>query len=241
VACSKKDDKVSDKELTVSIAASLQEPMKQIGDEFFKESGIKINYNIGGSGTLEKQIVSGAPVDIFFSANTKYIEDLVHSNLVDKEYVYPLLKNSLVVIGSNDLKIKINTLDDLKNLDGKIGIGDVNTVPAGQYAKQSLEYLNLWNSLENKMIFSKSVSNVKSYVERGETSVGFVYKTDAENLEHSKVLYDIPSEYHTPIEYEACILKDSKSKKLSEEFIEYLKSPEVLKIFESYGFKGSVK
>lgn len=58
VACSKGES--SDKELTVSIAASLQEPMKQISNDFFKEKGIKINYNIGGSGTLKKQIISGA-------------------------------------------------------------------------------------------------------------------------------------------------------------------------------------
>ncbi|MGL5822774.1 MAG: molybdate ABC transporter substrate-binding protein [Sarcina sp.] len=241
LACTKNTNNVNNKTLTVSIAASLQAPMKEIGDNFTKKTNIKINYNIGGSGTLKKQILNGAPSDIFFSANTQYVEDLVHNNLVNKDSVYPLLSNSLVLIGANNLKTKITSLDDLKNLNAKIGIGDINTVPAGQYAKESLDHLNLWNTLSDKMIFCKSVSAVKNYVESGETPVGFVYKTDALKLKDSKIIYEIPNNYHKPIQYEACIIESSKDKTASKEFIDYLKSPEAIKIFESYGFKGSIQ
>ncbi|MGL4741248.1 MAG: molybdate ABC transporter substrate-binding protein [Sarcina sp.] len=241
LACSKTNSATKDQSLTVSIAASLQGPMQEIGDNFSKKTNIKINYNIGGSGTLKKQIVNGAPCDIFFSANTQYVEDLVHNNLVNKNSVFPMLNNSLVLIGPNDLKTNITSLEDLKNINGKIGIGDINTVPAGQYAKQSLDHLNLWNSLNDKMIFCKSVSSVKNYVESGETTVGFVYKTDALKLKNSKIIYEIPNDYHKAIQYEACILETSENKNTSKEFIDYLKSPEAIKIFESYGFKGSAK
>lgn len=230
------DKKTEDKSLTVSIAASLKEPMKEIGDKFEKENGVKIQFNVGGSGTLKKQIVDGASVDVFISANTKYAEELVKEDYVKKDDSKKLLNNELVLIGSKDFKGDIKSLNDLKNIDGKIAIGELNTVPAGQYAKQSLEKLGIYDSLKDKLIFAKSVTNVKTYVENGETELGFVYKTDAMNLKSSKIVYTVPNNYHKPIVYELCILKDSKELDLSKKFSDYLKSDESKKIFEKYGF-----
>lgn len=232
--CSEK--KAEDKSLTVSIAASLKDPMKEIGDNFEKEKGVKIQFNIGGSGTLKKQIVDGASVDLFISANIKYVDELIKENYVKKDDSKKLLNNELVLIESKDFKGNIKSLNDLKNIDGKIAIGELSTVPAGQYAKESLDKLGMYDLLKDKLIFAKSVSNVKTYVENGETELGFVYKTDAMNLRNSKIAYTVPNNYHKPIEYELCILKDSKELDLSKEFSDYLKSDESNKIFEKYGF-----
>lgn len=232
VGCGNKKEET----LTVSIAASLQKPMEKIAENFEKESGIKVQYNVGGSGTLKKQIVDGADVDLFLSANTKYVSELEEEGLTSKEDTSKLLTNSLVLIEGNNVSKKISSLDDLKEIDGKIAIGEISTVPAGQYAKQTLDKLGLYDTLKDKLVFARSVTNVKTYVENGEADFGFVYKTDAMDLKNSKIAYDIPNEYHDPIEYELCILKNSKSVENSKKFIDFLKNEESKKIFVEYGF-----
>ncbi|MGG7076676.1 molybdate ABC transporter substrate-binding protein [Clostridium sardiniense] len=235
VGCGSKKES-ENKEITVSIAASLQKPMDKIKDEFQKESGIKVNYNSGGSGTLKKQITEGANVDIFFSANTKYANELVDEGLVKKDETYNFLRNSLVLIGNKDNEKKIDNLDELKNVKGKIGVGEVSTVPAGQYTKQTLDNLKLWDSLKDKFIYAKSVTNVVNYVESGDVDYGFVYKTDAMNLKDSKIVYEIPNDYHKMIEYSLCLLKDSKNIDESKKFIDFLKGDKAKEIFKEYGF-----
>lgn len=118
-----------EKTLTVSIAASLQKPMEKIASNFEKENGVKIQYNVGGSGTLKKQISDGADVDLFFSANTKYAKELIDEGLVNKDESYKILNNQLVLIENNDYNKPINSLEDLKNVEGKIAIGEISTVP----------------------------------------------------------------------------------------------------------------
>lgn len=228
--------KSENKEITVSIAASLQKPMDKIKEEFQRESGIKVNYNSGGSGTLKKQISEGANVDMFFSADSKYADELVNEGLVNKDEVYNFLTNSLVLIGNKNNEKNIDHLDQLKDVKDKIGVGEVSTVPAGEYTKQTLDNLKLWDFLKDKFIYAKSVTNVVNYVEGGDVEYGFVYKTDAMNLKGSKIVYEIPNDYHKSIEYSLCLLKDSKNIDESKKFIDFLKSDESKKIFKEYGF-----
>ncbi|EJT5938687.1 TPA: molybdate ABC transporter substrate-binding protein [Clostridium perfringens] len=226
-----------EKTLTVSIAASLQKPMEKIAANFEKENGVKIQYNVGGSGTLKKQISDGADVDLFFSANTKYAKELIDEGLVNKDESYKILNNQLVLIENNDYNKPINSLEGLKNVEGKIAIGEISTVPAGQYAKESLEKVGDYKDIEDKLVFARSVTNVKTYVENGEANLGFVYKTDTLDLKNSKIVYEVPNDYHKPIEYELCLLKNSKNNKEAKKLIEYLKGEESKKIFSEYGFE----
>ena len=231
-----KEEKKESKQITVSIAASLQKPMDKIKEEFKKETGIDVNYNTGGSGTLKKQISQGANVDIFFSANTKYANELVKEGLVNKDNTYNFLTNSLVLIGGKDENKKINSLDDLKNVSKKIAIGEISTVPAGQYAKQTLDKLKLWDALKGKFVYAKSVNNVVNYVDSGDAAYGFVYKTDAMKARNSKIVYEVPNKYHKKIEYVLCLLKNTKNKAESEKFVEFLKGDKSKNIFKEYGF-----
>lgn len=236
IGCDKKGNDNDNKELTVSIAASLKEPMDIIGDNFTKETGIKVNFNSGSSGTLEKQIQNGAKVDVFFSASKKYSDDLLNSGAIYENSVENILTNSLVVIGNKDIK----SLNDLENVSGKIAIGEINTVPAGTYAKESLDYYKLYNKLENKFVYGKNVTNVKEYVESGNAEYGFVYKSDAINLKNSKIVYEIKNESHKKIEYTVSILKDSRNINEGKKFLQYLNSDKSMEIFEEYGFKRNI-
>lgn len=232
VGCNKKEE---NKEITVSIAASLKDPMEKIGENFTKETGVQVKYNIGGSGTLQKQILNGANVNMFFSANKEYSEDLVKKGYVYENKIETILTNFLVIVGNEPLK----TLDDLKSATGKIAIGEINTVPAGMYAKESLDYYKLYNSVKDKLVYGKSVKSALEYVESGNAEYGFVYKTDALNLKHAKIVYEINNSSHQKIEYTLSIMKENNNLEDSKKFLDYLKSAKAKEVFKSYGFSVS--
>lgn len=232
-----KEEKV---EINISVAASLVEPMNKIIEEYKKENNIEINMNSGGSGTLKKQISQGADIGIFFSANEKYIDELIEEKLVLKEEKLNPVGNSLVLIKSNISKEKVNEISDLGNIKGKIAVGEVSTVPAGEYAKEALVNINLWESIKDNIVYCKSVSAVKTYVEKGEVDYGFVYKSDAIDLKNSSVVSEVLEKYHSNISYSLAPIYGYKYKEECELFIEFINSPKGKSILEKYGFKITI-
>lgn len=219
------------KEITISAAASLKEVMNEIILEFEKENkDIKININLGGSGALKNQIISGAPVDIVFFASQKDLKDLDEKGMIEKNYNEDILKNRMVIAG----KEKIEDLSEIKN--HKIAIGTPETVPAGKYAKEVLNNSNLWNEVQNNIVFSKDVRSAMQYVEIDEVDYAFIYKTDAKIMKNGIISFIVPETLHKPIIYSYGIIKDKNSKEVIK-FYEFLKSEYSQSLYEKYNFE----
>ena len=223
--------------LTISAAASLKKSLDTIVENYKKEHpDITINVNYGGSGALEKQIIGGAAADIFISAAKKNMDNLEKENLIIKETRKDLLKNTLVLIAPNTQKDTLKSSKELKNT-GKIALGEEKTVPAGKYGKQTLEKLNLWNDIQNKVVYQKDVTAVLNIVELGEVDAGIVYLTDAKKLKNAFIVEEFSQDLHDPIVYPAAIISSTKNKEQAEQFLKYLEDPASKKIFEDAGFK----
>jgi molybdate transport system substrate-binding protein len=223
------------KEITISAAASLKEPLEEIVSEFEKQRNVKVNINLGGSGTLRRQIEQGSPVDIFFPAGKEYMDTLEQKNLIEKGSRIDVLSNSIVLIISDKFKA-IETLGELKDIQGKLALGETKTVPAGKYAKESLVKLGLWDSLQHKAVYAKDVKEVVRYVEQGEVQAGIVYESDTVNLKYSWLVLNLPEDTYERIVYPVAIARESKNKEISEDFLDYLKSSEGKKVFIKYKF-----
>ena len=224
-------------ELTISAAASLKDAMDVIQNTYQEEHPeVTLKFNFGGSGSLQQQISQGAPVDLFFSAAEDKFDLLVEEENIAKEDRVDLLGNSLVlVVPKEDQYIK--SFDDLANAEiDKISIGTPETVPAGKYAKESLEKMDVWKDVESKVVYAKDVRQVLSYVETGNVAAGIVYKTDALISDKVNIIATADPETHTPILYPVGIIKDSKNYKEVKDFYSYLQSHDALKVFEEYGF-----
>ncbi|MFD6440176.1 molybdate ABC transporter substrate-binding protein [Peribacillus sp. NPDC060186] len=229
-----KDEKV---ELTMSAAVSLQAALNDIKAAFEKENpNVKVNYNLGASGALQQQISQGAPVDLFFSAAEDKFEKLVADDLIEEKNGLDLLGNELVLVVPKESDKEIKTIDDITKAT-KISIGTPESVPAGQYAKQTLENLNLWKEIEGKLVYAKDVSQVLTYVETGNVDAGIVYKTDALNSGKVDIVATAKEDLHDPIIYPVGMIKDSSHPKEAQLFYEYLQSEESIKVFEKYGFE----
>ncbi len=235
LGCSYKN--VENKELTVSAAASLTELMEEVKPMFEKEYGAVLTVNLASSGTLQKQIEEGAPVDVFISASSSKMDALAEKGLIDDSSRIDLLKNQVVLIVSTDSEGKVKSLEDLKKGDVKVSIGEPSSVPAGKYGKESLEYYKVWDDIKDKLIFAKNVKQVVSYIESGEVDAGIIYKSDATLLKNSIIVKKLEPESHKAIVYPAAIIKSSMNSELAEKFIEFFEKDEVKKIVEKYNFE----
>lgn len=223
--------KTEKKEITISAAASLNEVLSQIVENYQKENkNVVINVNFGASGALKKQIEGGAPVDFVFFASKKDLEDLKQQDLVSEKFSKDILENTMVVAGRK----KIDSLSEM--LDHKVAIGDPDVVPAGRYAKQVLENEGLWDRMQENFVLSKDVRSAMQYVDLYEVDYAMIYKTDSKVMKNAEIVYEVPNTLHTPIIYSCGILKDKERDEVKD-FYKFLTTKESIDIFDKFGFK----
>ncbi|MGG4218639.1 molybdate ABC transporter substrate-binding protein [Paenibacillus jamilae] len=225
-------------DLTISAAASLTDALQEIQTLYeSSHQGIKLNFNFGGSGALEKQIEQGAPSDLFLSASKKNMKSLVDQQLIESNQQKTWLTNELVAVIPADGTASITSVKDLtKSEVKKVAIGIPESVPAGKYAQEALTNVKLWDVLQDKLVQAKDVRQVLQYVETGNADVGFVYKTDALTSQKAKIAFEVDPKTYSTAEYPIGIIKASKHIQEAESFYEYLQSQESLNIMAKYGF-----
>ena len=232
----KKEDKTI--ELNISAAASLKEAMADLEAAYTsKNPEVSFVINYGSSGSLQQQIEQGAPCDLFIAAGEKQMTALEEEGLLLDGTNKDLVKNSLVLVTSNDSEI--SSIDSL-NSDAvsKIALGEPSSVPAGKYADETLTSLAIKDSLNNKLVFAKDVKEVLAWTASGNADAGFVYLSDALSSDGVKIVETISEEYHSPITYPVAIIKDSDDIDAAKAFEDFLFTDEAQEIFEKYGYKS---
>ncbi len=217
-------------------AASLTDAMTEIANEFenkYPEIDLKLNF--ASSGTLQKQIEQGAPADYFISAGIKQMDNLENKDLINSRT--DLLKNRMVVVGVSEMESEIKKISDLKKSVVKyIAMGMPESVPAGKYAKETLEFFGLWAEIQNKIVQTKDVRQALTYIDTGNSDLSFVYASDATVLEKGKILLEVPEKAHSPIIYPAAAINRSDNTEAVKLFSDFLQSKISKGIFSKYGF-----
>jgi len=224
--------------LTVYAAASLKEAMDALGTAYKANTGTEIVASLASSSALAKQIEQGAEADIFFSADTEWMDYLAERGLILPETRADIVGNTLVLVApaSKAPAITIAPGFDLVGaLDGgRLSVGDPDAVPAGKYARQALTTLGVWNQVADHLLRADNARVALSYVALGEAPLGIVYATDAKAEPKVAVVGTFPAETHLPIVYPAAALKDSSPDAAA--FVTWLKSPEAAAVFTARGF-----
>lgn len=227
-------------ELTVSAAGSLQEVMKAIKplyEETYPDR--EIVYNFASSGSLQRQIEQGAPVDVFISAAVDKMDTLEKKDLILTETRRDLLKNRMVLVIQAGNKANLNITDfsdlttDQVNL---IALGEPKSVPAGKYAQDVLNYFNMADKVNAKAVYGKDVQQLLNYVATGNVEAGIVYRTDGQVSDNVEIVAVAPEDSHSPVIYPVAVIKDSNTPEMGKELIEFLSTDEAQAIFEEYGF-----
>lgn len=227
-------------ELVLSVAVSLKEAVEELGREFSAgRPGVTLRYNFGASGDLQKQIEAGAPVDGFLSAAQRQMDELDKQKLIVAETRRNFARNVLTVVKPADSRVDLTKPADLlESRVGRIVIGNPRTVPAGQYAEESLHALGLWERLQPKLVFAENVRQALDYVARGEVEAGFVYATDAAaRAQGVKEAFRLPDDSYRPIVYPGAVVAGSKQPALARAFLELLVSARGRAVLARFGFQ----
>jgi molybdate transport system substrate-binding protein len=221
----------------VSAAISLKDALTKLKEMYArKEPDVELQFNLGSSGMLQKQIEEGAPVDFFISAGKRQMDELAAKGLIVPETRSDLLGNELVLIVTKEKKNAIKTFADLADKANSISIGQPESVPAGKYGKETLTSLKLWDKVEKKIVFAKDVRQVLAYVDSGNVDAGLVYRSDTVALRSAHMASFAPKGSHSPIAYPMAAVKGSKKLKATKKFMDFLRTPEAAKVFANYRF-----
>jgi len=224
-------------ELTVSAAASLTQAFKDLAPLFEAANpGTRVQFNFAASGPLLQQIIKGAPVDVFASADQETMDQAQAQGLVKAEQRRNIVSNALVVVVP---ATTVNAPTALKDLSQaaytRIAIGLPASVPVGRYTQRALEAEGLWAAIRPKMIGAQNVRQALDYVARGEVDAGFVYATDAALMpERVKVAFTVRTA--TPIRYPAAPIASSPNLAQAQAFVVFLAGPQARAVFAKYGF-----
>lgn len=231
---------VSAQELTLSVAISLKEAIGELGRGFTAgHPGVTLRYNFGASGDLQKQIEAGAPVDVFLSAAPRQMDELERDGLIVAATRRAFARNVLTVVKPANSRLDLVEAVDLAGASvGKIAIGNPRSVPAGQYAEESLRKLGLWDRLQPKLVFAENVRQVLDYVARGEVDAGFVYTTDAATRARGVTeAFRPPDDTYRPVTYPGAVVAASKQPALGRAFLDLLVGSQGRTVLARFGFQ----
>jgi len=224
--------------VTVFAAASLTDSLKSVADAYQAKTGSKIVLSFGASSTLARQIEQGASADLFFSADTDWMDYLNKAGLIAPASRKDLLGNQLVLIAAstNSHELKIAPHFDLAGAlgDGRLALADPASVPAGKYGKAALTTLGVWDSVASKVAPAENVRIALQYVARGEAPLGIVYATDAKAESAVRVAGVFPDDSHPPIIYPVALTKTASPQ--AQAFLAFLEGAEARAIFVKAGF-----
>ncbi len=222
----------------VFAAASLKNALDNLSSTWQQESGQTVKTSYAASSTLAKQLEEDAPAQIFISADLDWMNYVAGKGLIKPESRSNLLGNKLVLIAPKDSTAAIDLKPgaDLAKVlgDGRLAMGNVDSVPAGKYGKAALEKLGVWSSVSNKLAQAESVRAALLLVSRGEAPLGVVYQTDAASDPSVKIVAVFPADSHPPIIYPVALTK--KANAAAAVFLDYMESAKAKPYFEAQGF-----
>jgi molybdate transport system substrate-binding protein len=231
--------RAQDTTITVFAAASMKNAVDDINTAFTKATSIKVTASYAASSALARQIESGAPADVFASADLDWMDYAAQRHLIKADTRTNLLGNRLVLIAPKDSPVANVTIGpsfDLAALagNGRIATGDVRAVPVGKYAKAALEKLGAWTAAESKFAMAENVRAALVLVGRGEAALGIVYETDAKVEPNVKIVGRFPEDSHPAITYPAALTANAKPE--AARYLNFLRSGAAKSVFETYGF-----
>lgn len=235
------DESAATTEIVVSAATSLSNVLTEIGAAYEAHApGRSVRFNFGASGALEQQIRQGAEVDLFMSAAAHQIDSLIAAGLLDPASRTVVARNTLVLVVSDESALAVGGFSDLASESvRRVAMGTPESVPAGDYARQTLQTLGIWSEVERKVVYTANVRQALTYAELEEVDAAFVYSTDALTAK-VRTIASAPEGSHAPIEYVAGIVMNSPQREAASEFLEFISSPAASAILERFGFLAPV-
>ena len=230
---------LGEQSILVAAAASLKNAYEDELIPMFEEQypGVTVEGTYDSSGKLQTQIEEGLEADVFMSAATKQMKALDEEGMIASDTIVNLLENKIVLIVPAGSDSKIDSFEKIGDA-ASIALGDPESVPAGQYAKEAMTNLNVWDSIQDKVSFGTNVTEVLNQVAAASADAGIVYATDAASkADQVTVVAEAPEgSLEKKVIYPVAVVKATAHEDAAKAFVDFLQTPEAIAVFESYGF-----
>lgn len=224
-------------DITVFAAASLKGALDEAAAKWSAETGVHVRLSFAGSSALARQIIQGAPADVFISASPDWMDVVEGEGMLMANTRQDLVSNQIVLVAHGEASaVELSSNTDLAQMlgDGRLAMALVDAVPAGIYGKAALTSLGLWPSVAGKVAQTDNVRATLALVAWGETPLGIVYATDAAAEDDVSNIATFPSASHPPIVYPAAQIAGARHGAAA--FLEFLASDTGVAIFKTRGF-----
>ncbi len=224
--------------LTIAAANSLRDAFRKVLPLFEAEHPeLTVRVIYGPSQTLRKQILEGAPVDVFLPSLLEEIDQLETNGLLIHGTKHVYAGTSLVLITSTSFPAPIGSIQDLQTVPiRRIAIGDPKTSSVGKVAIQFLKYSKLDPQLKSQYVFGEHSRAILDLVANGEAEIGVVYQTDAVTSKKVRILDTAPVGSHTPVQYGVALPWTAKNISGADSFVEFLRTSQIQTLLQEYGF-----
>jgi molybdate transport system substrate-binding protein len=227
--------------ITVFAAASLKESLDAATADWTASSRQKVLVSYAASNALARQIEQGAPADVYISADEAWMDYLQGRKLLATHTRFDLVRNRLVVVApANGMLARIDLArsgDFLRALGGgRLALAEVESVPAGKYAREALIRQGLWQDVSARLAQGENVRAALAFVAKGEAPLGIVYATDARAEPKVRVVAEFAPAMHARIAYPAAALARGDSASASKGFLAFLRGERARAIFSRAGF-----
>lgn len=225
------------RELRVSAAATLKGPFEEIATSFEEANGVRLTFNYGASGVLQKQIEGGAPVDVFASAGAAQMDALLAASLIDSASVRPFASNRLALAVPANSKLGLEGFADLTRADVRgIAAGNPKTAPHGRTAAEVLEGLGIADAVRPKIVLGENASQTFEYVSRGEVDAALIYRSEALGSDEVDIVTLADTGLHRPVVYVIGVTSSAAQTDAARAFVDFVMSEDGQAVLEKHGF-----
>jgi molybdate transport system substrate-binding protein len=227
-------------EIRVAAAADLKFALDELGAQFEKQTGRRINVSYGSSGNFFAQIQNGAPFDALLSADIEYPRKLEAAGLAEPGTLYEYAVGRIVIWMPADARTDLAKLGWKALLElgiERIAIANPEHAPYGRAAVAALRGAGIYEQVRRRLVYGENIAQAAQFVASGSAQAGILALSLAVSppMREGK-RWEIPANTHPPIEQGAVILKSARDKEGARAFLAFLKSDAGRKILESYGF-----
>ena len=227
--------------LAIAAASDLQSVFPLVAQRFERETGQRVALTFGSSGNFFAQLQNGAPFDLFFSADVEYPRRLDVSQLAEPGTIYEYATGRIVLWSRSDGGVRVDqglaVLADPKVR--RIAIANPDHAPYGRAAVAALQHEQLYDRVRSKLVLGENISQAAQFAQSGNADAGILAMSLAlaPALRNSGSYQEIPETFHPPLRQAAIVLRASRKKDGARKFLEFLKTPEIVRLMEEYGFK----
>ena len=241
-------------EATIFAAASTRTAMVAAIAGFERDTGHHITAVYAASSRLARQILTGAPADLFLSANHQWLEAVITGGFAGPHGKADVIASNRLVLATTkgltdghtknptDEATGLINLPELSSLrplldGGRLAIADPNAVPLGMYARQALQTFGLWQAVRSHLAPARNARQALGFVEHGAAALGVLYESDVLSSRNTMILAVFPATSHAPIVYPLALLTRGRQNPAAIAFDGYLKSAAGQAVFNAHGFK----